>query len=51
MKRKYTNRCYLDAARDWVLIFNGAMGTNLQALNLTAEHFGGDHYQGCFDFW
>jgi methionine synthase I (cobalamin-dependent) len=27
---KYTNRRYLDALKEKVLIFDGAMGTNLQ---------------------
>jgi len=50
MERKYTNRRYLDAVEDRVLIFDGAMGTNLQIQNLTAEHFGGEKYLGCNDY-
>ncbi len=50
MKRKYTNRRYLDALEKKVLIFDGAMGTSLQAQNLTAEHFGGEQYNGCNDY-
>jgi 5-methyltetrahydrofolate--homocysteine methyltransferase len=50
MNRKYTNRRYLDALEKKVLIFDGAMGTSLQAQNLTAEHFGGEQYNGCNDF-
>ena len=38
--RKYTNRRYLDALKKKVLVFDGAMGTSLQTMNLTAEHFG-----------
>ncbi|MBW4455436.1 MAG: methionine synthase [Nostoc indistinguendum CM1-VF10] len=30
-----------------VLVFDGAMGTNLQTQNLTAEDFGGPQYEGC----
>ena len=37
MERKYTNRRYLDALKERVLIFDGAMGTNLQKMNLTAK--------------
>src|SRR5512146_1256882 len=48
--RKYTNRRYLDALEQRVLVFDGAMGTSLQAQNLTAEHFGGEKYNGCNDF-
>lgn len=50
MKRKYTNRRYLDALKDRVLIYDGAMGTSLQAQNLSAEHFGGERYFGCNDY-
>ncbi|MDO9129420.1 MAG: homocysteine S-methyltransferase family protein, partial [Anaerolineales bacterium] len=31
-------------------IYDGAMGTSLQNQNLTAEHFGGEQYNGCNDF-
>jgi len=50
MKRTYTNRAYLDAIKERVLIFDGAMGTSLQAQNLTAQHFGGERYNGCNDY-
>ncbi len=48
--RTYTNRRYLDALERKVLVFDGAMGTSLQLQNLTAEHFGGEQYNGCNDF-
>jgi len=50
MTRTYTNRRYLDALAERVLIFDGAMGTSLQTQNLTAEHFGGERYNGCNDY-
>ncbi|MFZ5909726.1 MAG: methionine synthase [Chloroflexota bacterium] len=50
MIRKYTNRKYLDALETKVLVFDGAMGTSLQMQNLTAEHFGGEQYNGCNDY-
>ncbi len=50
MHRKYTNRRYLDAMEQKVLVYDGAMGTSLQALNLTAEDFGGEKYNGCNDY-
>src|SRR6185436_1488810 len=50
MNRKYTNRRYLDALQKKVLVFDGAMGTSLQVQNLTAEHFGGEQYNGCNDY-
>jgi 5-methyltetrahydrofolate--homocysteine methyltransferase len=49
-ERKYTNRRYLDSLEQKVLVFDGAMGTSLQMQNLTAEHFGGEQYNGCNDF-
>jgi len=50
MERKYTNRRYLDALAKRVLVYDGAMGTNLQTQNLRAEHFGGEEYNGCNDY-
>ena len=50
MQRKYTNRSFLDAVRERVLIFDGAMGTSLQKLDLTSKDFGGEKYFGCNDF-
>ncbi len=49
-ERKYSNRRYLDALEERVLVFDGAMGTSLQAQNLTAEQFGGERYNGCNDY-
>jgi methylmalonyl-CoA mutase cobalamin-binding domain/chain len=49
-QRTYTNRRYLDALETKVLVFDGAMGTSLQLQHLTAEHFGGEQYNGCNDF-
>jgi 5-methyltetrahydrofolate--homocysteine methyltransferase len=46
----YTNRRYLDAIADHVVIFDGAMGTSIQSYNLTAEDFGGEHLNGCNDY-
>lgn len=50
MQRKYTNRSFLDAVKERVLIYDGAMGTSLQKLDLTAKDFGGEKYFGCNDF-
>jgi 5-methyltetrahydrofolate--homocysteine methyltransferase len=50
MTKTYTNRRYLDALQEHVLIFDGAMGTSLQAQHLTAAHFGGEQYNGCNDY-
>ena len=46
----YTNRRYLDAIADHVLIYDGAMGTSVQNYNLSAEDFGGEQYNGCNDY-
>ncbi len=50
MTRKYTNRKYLDLLAQKVLVFDGAMGTSLQKLNLTAADFGGERTNGCNDY-
>ncbi len=49
-ERTFTNRRYLDAIDDHVVIFDGAMGTSLQQYPLTAEEFGGEQYNGCVDY-
>ncbi len=48
--RTYTDRRYLDAIADHVVIFDGAMGTNIQRYKLTADDFGGEQYNGCNDY-
>ena len=50
MERKYTNGRYLDALKDRVLIFDGAMGTSLQQMDLSPEDFGGERTAGCNDY-
>ncbi len=50
MQRTYTNRRYLDALNQRVLVFDGAMGTSLQKMNLTAKEFGGERTLGCNDY-
>ena len=45
----FTNRRYLDAIDDHIVIFDGAMGTSIQAYDLTAEDYGGPQYQDCLD--
>ncbi|MHB8625539.1 MAG: methionine synthase [Aggregatilineales bacterium] len=41
---------YLDAIKDHVLIFDGAMGTSIQKHKLTAADFGGEKLNGCNDY-
>ncbi len=38
---------FLDAVSQRVVVFDGAMGTNLQLMNLTADDFGGPDLEGC----
>jgi len=41
---------YMQALNDRVLVFDGAMGTSLQLMNLTEKEFGGRQYVGCNDY-
>lgn len=50
MSNKFSNRKYLDALAERVLIYDGAMGTSVQKLNLSAADFGGETYWGCNDY-
>ena len=50
MNRKYTNRKYLDALQQRVLILDGATGTNIDRMNLTVEDYGGEQFVGCNDY-
>jgi 5-methyltetrahydrofolate--homocysteine methyltransferase len=45
----YRDTRYLDALNERVLVFDGAMGTNIQRYNLTADDFGGRSLEGCND--
>jgi len=40
-------KSYLEAVRERVVIFDGAAGTNLQRMELTADDFGGPQFEGC----
>jgi 5-methyltetrahydrofolate--homocysteine methyltransferase len=41
---------YLNALRERVLVYDGAMGTNIQRHHLTADDFGGSSLEGCNDY-
>jgi 5-methyltetrahydrofolate--homocysteine methyltransferase len=41
---------YLDRLRHQVVVFDGAMGTSIQKLNLTEADFGGAGLEGCNDY-
>jgi len=47
MAAQRTDSSYLQAARERVVVFDGAMGTNLQMQELTADDFGGPDLEGC----
>ena len=38
------------ALNERVLVLDGAMGTTIQTLNLTADDFGGPQYEGCNEY-
>ena len=41
---------YLDALKSRVLVFDGAMGTLMQARVTGPEDFGGPRWEGCIDY-
>jgi 5-methyltetrahydrofolate--homocysteine methyltransferase len=38
---------FLDLLKEKIVVFDGAMGTNLMAQNLTLEDFGGANFENC----
>src|SRR5215210_2662322 len=50
MTERHTESLYLQALQRRVLVYDGAMGTNIQRHNLTAEDFGGKPLEGCNDY-
>src|SRR6266853_1419009 len=38
---------FLDTLKERIVVFDGAMGTNLQVQNLSLEDFGGVRFEGC----
>jgi 5-methyltetrahydrofolate--homocysteine methyltransferase len=48
LKQLMTN--LLDALKERIVVFDGAMGTNLQLQNLTADDFGGTQLEGCNEY-
>ena len=49
-QRTFTNRRYLDAIADHVVLFDGAMGTSIQMREPVAADYGGEQYEGCVDY-
>ena len=48
--KEHTDRRYLDALAEKVVVFDGAMGTSIQKYDLTPADFGGEKYAGCVDY-
>ncbi len=44
------SKTFLDILKEKVIVLDGAMGTNLQSQNLTADDFGGEKYNGCNEY-
>src|SRR6266853_6258536 len=38
---------FLDTLKERIVVFDGAMGTNLQVQNLSLDDFGGLRFEGC----
>jgi 5-methyltetrahydrofolate--homocysteine methyltransferase len=49
MPNPFVRPSYLEAVARGVLIYDGAMGTNIQRHHLSAEDFGGKAFEGCND--
>jgi 5-methyltetrahydrofolate--homocysteine methyltransferase len=47
--RSHSKSPYLEALDERVLVYDGAMGTNIQRHNPTPDDFGGKHLEGCND--
>src|SRR5918992_946218 len=41
---------FLKALKERIVVFDGAMGTNLQIQNLTVDDFGGPQLEGCNEY-
>jgi len=43
-------KTFLELLKEKIIVFDGATGTHLQAQNLTAGDFGGEHLAGCNEY-
>lgn len=41
------SKSFLDLLKEKIIVFDGAMGSNLQALNLTIDDWGGANFENC----
>ncbi len=44
------SRNFLDIVKEKIVVFDGAMGTNIQSQNLSADDFGGEKFNGCNEY-
>ncbi len=44
------SKTFEQVLQEKIVVFDGAMGTNIQTQNLTADDFGGEHYNGCNEY-
>ncbi|MCC6742473.1 MAG: homocysteine S-methyltransferase family protein, partial [Acidobacteria bacterium] len=49
-RRQVTVKGFLETLRERVIVFDGAMGTSIQARNLNADDFGGKELEGCNEY-
>ncbi|HLP16130.1 MAG TPA: methionine synthase [Bacteroidota bacterium] len=43
-------KSFLETLNEKIIVFDGAMGTNIQTQHLTADDFGGEQYNGCNEY-
>ena len=41
---------FLETLKERIVVFDGAMGTNLQAQDLTVDDYGGPQFEGCPEY-
>ncbi|NUN71427.1 MAG: homocysteine S-methyltransferase family protein, partial [Bacteroidetes bacterium] len=44
------SKTFEQVLKEKIVVFDGAMGTNIQTQNLTADDFGGEHLNGCNEY-
>lgn len=50
MATKPMSKTFEQILKEKIVVFDGAMGTNIQTQNLTADDFGGEHLNGCNEY-
>ena len=43
-------KAFRESLQEKIIVFDGALGTNLQVQNLSADDFGGEHFNGCNEY-